>query len=247
MKLNWIVTAAITVTSCFSLHAQDCITLKSGDEIKSKVIEVAPDMIKYKKWENPDGPSYTLEKAQVFIIKYQNGTRDVFNETVTTKAQAFQAPVPAPQPVPSTPIRPVRFERMFFGGGVFRYVDDESILPFRNMDAVFSRVSRAQDEFRRGKRKEGWALALNIIGGGAVGVVLATAGEEGGPGHGIAFLGGIASIAVGTILEFSAKGNYDRAAAIYSAQGSRVGAPQQIEKVSLGFTRNNGVGLVYQF
>jgi hypothetical protein len=136
---------------------------------------------------------------------------------------------------------------MFFGGGVFRYVDDESILPFKNAGTVFSRVPHAYDESRRGKRKEGWALALSIIGGGAVGIALATAEEERGTGHGVAFLGGITSITVGTILEFSAKNNYDRATAIYSAQGSRVKAPQQIEKMSLGFTRNNGVGLVCQF
>ncbi len=66
---------------CFpiSSYSQDNIILKNGDEIKSKVLEVLPDVIKYKKWENQDGPTYTSDKGAVFMIKYQNGTKDVFN------------------------------------------------------------------------------------------------------------------------------------------------------------------------
>ena len=62
------------------LFAQDIITFKNGDEIKSKVIEVTPDLIKYKKWENQDGPIYSSNKSEVFMVKYANGTKDVFKD-----------------------------------------------------------------------------------------------------------------------------------------------------------------------
>jgi hypothetical protein len=58
--------------------SQDVIFLKNGDEIKSKVLEVTTDEVKYKKWENIDGPSYSSLKSDVFMIKYLNGTKDVF-------------------------------------------------------------------------------------------------------------------------------------------------------------------------
>ena len=62
-------------------YSQDNIFIKSGDEVKAKVLEVTTTQIKYKKWANPGGPTYTLEKSEVFMIKYQNGTKDVFNAT----------------------------------------------------------------------------------------------------------------------------------------------------------------------
>lgn len=59
--------------------SQDVIIFKNGDEVNSKVLEVSTDQIKYKKWGNIDGPSYSLSKNEVFMIKYKNGTKDVFN------------------------------------------------------------------------------------------------------------------------------------------------------------------------
>ncbi len=64
--------------------SQDMIVLKNGDEISSKVLEVTSDVVKYKKWSNQDGPTYSSTKAEVFMIKYANGTKDVFNILTTT-------------------------------------------------------------------------------------------------------------------------------------------------------------------
>jgi DNA-binding transcriptional regulator YiaG len=36
-------------------------------------------MVKYKKWDNQDGPSYSESKTNITMIKYQNGTKDVFS------------------------------------------------------------------------------------------------------------------------------------------------------------------------
>lgn len=65
----------------FHAKTQDVITLKNGNEIQSKILDIGSTEIKYKKFENIDGPSYTILKAEVFMIKYKNGTKDVFNET----------------------------------------------------------------------------------------------------------------------------------------------------------------------
>lgn len=72
--------------------AQDVLTKRNGDELEVKVIKVSTDEVEYKKWSNPDGPSYVLPKGDVFMIKYQNGDKDVFNETTSTaKAQAQES------------------------------------------------------------------------------------------------------------------------------------------------------------
>ena len=63
----------------FSAKAQDVITLKSGEEIKAKVTEVSATEVKYKRFDNLDGPTIVIEKQDVFFINYENGTREVIN------------------------------------------------------------------------------------------------------------------------------------------------------------------------
>ena len=55
----------------FVSHAQDLIILNKGNEIQAKVMEVNLSDIKYKRFDNLDGPSYTIQKDDVFMIKYQ--------------------------------------------------------------------------------------------------------------------------------------------------------------------------------
>ena len=71
---------ATLIGSMAILSAQDIITLKSGDEIKAKVQEIGTDNVKYKKYENLTGPVYTLLKTDIFMIKYENGERDIFKD-----------------------------------------------------------------------------------------------------------------------------------------------------------------------
>ena len=60
-------------------EACDIIILKSGDEIESKIIEIMPDLIKYKKCNNLDGPLISIYKDDILMIRYADGTKDLFN------------------------------------------------------------------------------------------------------------------------------------------------------------------------
>jgi hypothetical protein len=68
----------LIVTFCF---AQDVITKVNGDEIKSKILEVNQNEIKYKVFDYQSGPSYTISKSEIFMIRYENGSKDIFNDT----------------------------------------------------------------------------------------------------------------------------------------------------------------------
>jgi hypothetical protein len=70
-------TSIFTVTIAYS---QDVITKKTSEDIQAKVLEVTTTEIKYKKFDNPTGPTYTLLRSEVLMIRYENGTKDVFNE-----------------------------------------------------------------------------------------------------------------------------------------------------------------------
>ena len=69
---------------CFS---QDIITKKTGEDIASKILEVGYDEVKYKKFEFKDGPTYTLPKSEIFLIRYENGTKDIFNTSESDKTE----------------------------------------------------------------------------------------------------------------------------------------------------------------
>lgn len=73
----------LTVTLC-SAMSQDVITTKSGEEIMAKVSEVSKTEIKYKRFDNPEGPTYIVNKRDVFMVKYQNGTKEIMKNEPET-------------------------------------------------------------------------------------------------------------------------------------------------------------------
>lgn len=59
------------------------ITLKSGEAIKAKILEVSPDEIKYKKFDDINGPTLVIPKSDVVIVQYENGTKNTLNSEKT--------------------------------------------------------------------------------------------------------------------------------------------------------------------
>jgi len=62
------------------INAYDIILLKSGDEIKAKVLEITDQQIKYKDFDFQSGPTRNLNISEVFMITYENGKKEVFNK-----------------------------------------------------------------------------------------------------------------------------------------------------------------------
>ena len=89
--MNRLISSFAFLLFCFACHAQDLIITKKGDEISAKVLEVTPTEIKYKRTDNPDGPVYTADKSTVFMIKYENGTKEIIETTATPSNEATQA------------------------------------------------------------------------------------------------------------------------------------------------------------
>ena len=63
-----------------NVAAQDIIVMRNGDEVEAKVTKVGTTEVEYHKWSNQDGPVYTVAKSDVFMVKYKNGEKDVFNK-----------------------------------------------------------------------------------------------------------------------------------------------------------------------
>jgi hypothetical protein len=71
-----------------SAMAQDMLILKSGKEIKANIVEESTDMVKYRDYENPGGPLYSIGKDKIATIKYKKGAKEVpdINAGVQEKA-----------------------------------------------------------------------------------------------------------------------------------------------------------------
>ena len=63
-------------------NAQDVITLKNGTDINALVQRIGDVEIEYKKFDNLNGPNYTLKKTEILMIRYENGSKDIFSEEV---------------------------------------------------------------------------------------------------------------------------------------------------------------------
>lgn len=56
----------------------DIIVTKKGDEIGATVEELTTETIKYRKASQPDGPLRNIPISEVFMIKYKDGSKEVF-------------------------------------------------------------------------------------------------------------------------------------------------------------------------
>ena len=93
MKRFLLSLVALVITSvCF---AQDIIVQKDGSTIQAKVTKVTQSEVEYKKFNNQNGPTYTISTKDLQCINYQNGTKDTFvspnyNPNIVTNETATQ-------------------------------------------------------------------------------------------------------------------------------------------------------------
>ena len=71
-----------------SVSAQDIIVMNNdnADELQVKVVEVLDDVVKYKKWTYQDGPTFSISTTDIFVIKYQNGEKQRFEQNNKKKS-----------------------------------------------------------------------------------------------------------------------------------------------------------------
>jgi len=140
----------------FSTMAQDIIVLKNGDEIKSLVQEIGMEYVKYKRFDNQTGPVYNVAKTEIFMIKYENGTKDVFNEVAKPPEPKAEQPKQTYQEeVVNNNDNPLAGKRMFanldgsvsFEGTDYRLIGKGEIGKFL-MDNCYTAYSQYSNGWR---------------------------------------------------------------------------------------------------
>ena len=85
-------------------YSQDILYTTAGSKLKGRVTEINLKDIKYKDFNNLEGPTYVIAKTDVVLIQYANGTTEVINDNPNTLAPKITETVtsiekPAEKPV----------------------------------------------------------------------------------------------------------------------------------------------------
>jgi hypothetical protein len=105
MKRKLILMFACLAFFVQTVHAQDLIVRKTGSDIKTKVVEIGTDYVKYKKNDNLTGPDYVIAVSDIVVIQYEDGSRDMFEKNPQSgKIQVRHIAAEAASPVQQTPV-----------------------------------------------------------------------------------------------------------------------------------------------
>lgn len=99
-KIGIVITLSL---AALNIAAQDVVVKKDGSTILAKVLEVNQDNIKYKKFSNQNGPTYTINLSDVMSVNYENGDKDMFDQVKTNTNEETDLKPPTPQFVEATP------------------------------------------------------------------------------------------------------------------------------------------------
>lgn len=145
--MKHIITLSILILIAISSNAQDTLFFNSGTQIRSKVLEVKPDVVTYKMYENIEGPTYTVYKHELHSIHYQNGyveTIQVVEDSPTPKKE-----LNTHTELPSATESPTK---LTCKKGVVK--QDNTILSAQQVKELFKTNQQALDLYTKGKKIE---------------------------------------------------------------------------------------------
>lgn len=74
-------------------YAQDVIHVFDQRPIEAKVLEITDDYVRYKTFDNLEGPDYRMSVARIMRIVFENGTEKTFSSAAMLAAPNFYGPV----------------------------------------------------------------------------------------------------------------------------------------------------------
>lgn len=83
--------------------SQDLIVKRDSARIEARVTEISPESVRYKRFSNPDGPTYVLPVSDIRRIEYSNGEKEFFGtrrDDGSGRSAGVQPILSAVQPTP---------------------------------------------------------------------------------------------------------------------------------------------------
>ena len=230
-----------------SAFAQDIITLKSGNDIRAVVQEIGVDDVKYKKFDNPNGPSYTLKKSEIFMIKYANGDKDLFTDnslpsTTPNSSQQNDNNQPNVQ----------NQEELFITKSMFSGIKVKNssgvTLLSNEITSTLASVPEALRLYNNGVTLKGVGTGFGIAGGVflSIGFYKIISYDNASDGASNYFpwgwyIGGLLCFIPQAIFISAGNSKIDSAIGVYNA------STQRRKSLSFGITQSGGIGFTFKF
>ena len=216
--------AALIIICCsHALQAQDIIMLRTGDEIQAKVLEVGNQIIKYKEFDNQEGPTHDIQRSDIFLIKYEDGR----NAIITGNAVEAHHVSVSPKP------------QLTYNNGVWQ--NGTKISP-EQVRAMMSGNSEALQEYNSGRSV---FVAGNIIGcPGAFLLGWDLGSRLFGKGNDLLLGIGIAGTAAGIIMTLTGESQMKKSVSLYNASLMHGTTAYSL---NFGITKSGGVGFTLKF
>ncbi|GAA4299195.1 hypothetical protein [Nibribacter koreensis] len=92
MKKQLLLSLLLAVLVSFSGFGQDIILKTNGDEFKAKVIEITLSQVLYTLPETKQDSIHALDRKEVFMVTFANGTKEVLNQESPEQAHVPLTP-----------------------------------------------------------------------------------------------------------------------------------------------------------
>ncbi len=76
--MKYIALVSILLLTAFTSKAQDTIIKRNNEKTAAKIIEINSTEIKFKRFDYPEGPVFTLKNWEIKYIIYANGVKELF-------------------------------------------------------------------------------------------------------------------------------------------------------------------------
>jgi len=207
------------------IYSQDIIVLKTGDEIEAKITEVGLDNVKYKKYENINGPVYVILKNDIFMIKYENGSKDVFVEEKQKESTVVGR-------------QPLTYKNGFWGVTIRQ---GSIKLSTSDIKRLYSNNAVALSKYEAGKALNGMATFAGITGGLALGYYFVSQGNGEEIDNSVVVIGAV-SLLANIIMNISGNKMIKKSVDIFNSDMNASSS------LSINFgTAQNGIGFSLMF
>lgn len=198
--------------------AQDIIITSDAQKIEAKIMEVSKAEIKYKEWDNLEGPLFVMATSEISSVIYSNGKVVLYNQSsVTVKSDT------TPVALPVTPMENAKPAPMALRGRIYRdnghYLCDETYISSKEVERILQREdSIAYAQWQKGKSLVVGGSVFVIMGAGlATGGIVAMVTGTPDAGVGLA-CGALVSAGVGLGMVLCAPAKYNKAIDLYNSR-----------------------------
>lgn len=130
------------ICGVFTAAAQDLIVKTDSTKVEAKVIEITPENVRYKRFSNPEGPTYVLPVVEIHYIRYANGETEYYTRSVPA--------MPLTPATPATPAASAASETMSQTPGGQYVLKEYEIGELYDRDGVKGVVCQLSEDKRHG-------------------------------------------------------------------------------------------------